>query len=203
MDLTDNQMIRDEAIQEIVNLSHTKEFVEVREIINVLQGRGLGMALFVFALPAAIPLPGLGINFAVAMPLLILTLQQVAGRKTIWLPKIIENKKIRSGSIQSVASSSARYINVMENIVKPRFGFISKGLLYNVSGLGGFLMALSVLVPLPLTNTVPSIGIAVMGLGVAMRDGVAVILGLMIGLLWISALLGISFFIFLGGLGLL
>jgi hypothetical protein len=50
-------------------------------------------------------------------------------------------------------------------------------------------MALMVCVPLPLTNTVPSLGIACMAIGVVMRDGLAVIAGAIIGLVWIFLLL--------------
>nr|MBX2834365.1 exopolysaccharide biosynthesis protein [Micavibrio sp.] len=42
--------------------------------------------------------------------------------------------------------------------------------------------------PLPLTNTIPSLGIAMIGLGLVLHDGLAVIGGMVIGLLWIAML---------------
>ena len=60
-------------------------------------------------------------------------------------------------------------------------------------------MALAVAVPLPLTNTVPAFGIALMSIGVLMRDGLAVIGGLIIGLAWVIAL--VSFVIIFGEQG--
>jgi len=49
-------------------------------------------------------------------------------------------------------------------------------------------MALSVAVPLPLTNTVPSFGIATMAVGVLTRDGLAVLFGALVGTLWVGGM---------------
>jgi hypothetical protein len=54
-------------------------------------------------------------------------------------------------------------------------------------------------VPLPATNTTPGIAIAVASLGLIARDGVLVLLGVILGLAWIAllvigfAILGPSF----------
>jgi hypothetical protein len=56
-------------------------------------------------------------------------------------------------------------------------------------------MSISVCIPLPLTNTVPSFGIALMSVGVVTRDGLAVIAGAIIGLLWVFALVFIVSFL--------
>ena len=64
-------------------------------------------------------------------------------------------------------------------------------------------MALSVTIPLPMTNTVPAFGIATMALGVIMRDGLAVIVGAVVGLAWVAMLLYVSIFLGLEGLDLI
>ena len=46
----------------------------------------------------------------------------------------------------------------------------------------------SILLPLPSTNTVPGIGVAIASLGLIERDGLLVILGLFIGFLWVALL---------------
>ena len=74
------------------------------------------------------------------------------------------------------------YVKKIEWFLKPRLGAVTQGVFSNFIGLAGLIMALSVTIPLPLTNTVPSFGIAVMALGVIMRDGLAVIMGAVVGL---------------------
>ena len=49
-------------------------------------------------------------------------------------------------------------------------------------------MALTVCIPVPLTNTVPSFGIALMSLGGIMRDGLMTLTGALIGIAWVSML---------------
>ena len=63
-------------------------------------------------------------------------------------------------------------------------------------------MALSVIIPLPLTNTIPSLGIALMAVGVIMRDGLAVIAGALIGMAWVALLCGIVIFLGTDGIDL-
>jgi len=49
----------------------------------------------------------------------------------------------------------------------------------------------SILVPLPSTNTVPGIGVAIVAFGLMARDGILVILGSIIGTAWIITLLAL------------
>ena len=46
----------------------------------------------------------------------------------------------------------------------------------------------SILVPLPSTNTIPGIGVAITAFGLMSRDGRLVILGMLIGMAWVSLL---------------
>ena len=47
----------------------------------------------------------------------------------------------------------------------------------------------SILVPLPATNTTPGIALAIAALGLLTRDGLLIIAGLILGLVWITLLL--------------
>ncbi|MCB1605337.1 MAG: exopolysaccharide biosynthesis protein, partial [Xanthomonadales bacterium] len=48
------------------------EHVTLDEVLKGFHERGFGFFLFIFALPTALPLPGLGINLIIALPLLLL-----------------------------------------------------------------------------------------------------------------------------------
>lgn len=156
------------------------------DIIQGLHERGIGMLLFIFALPAALPLPGLGINVIIALPLLLLTAQQAIGRHTIWIPERMKYKSVTKARFESVVKAAIPYIEKIELFIKPRLSFVTQGIFSHLIGLSGLIMALSVCIPLPLTNTVPAFGIALMAIGVVMRDGLAAIAGMLIGLLWVG-----------------
>ena len=92
-------------------------------------------------------------------------------------------------------SKALPYMRKIEHLIQPRLGFVTQGLFSNIIGILGFIMALSVCLPVPLTNTVPSLGIAIMAVGVIMRDGLSVTIGALIGTAWVLMLLLIVMFL--------
>ena len=172
------------------------------DLLEALHERGFGFLLFIFALPAAVPLPGLGINVIIALPLLFLTAQQAMGRHTIWIPEKMKYKSISRARFEAMLEHALPLISKIEVLIRPRLGVITQGTFGNLIGLVGLIMALSICVPLPLTNTVPAMGIALMALGVIMRDGLAVISGALLGLTWVTILMGILIFLGTEGLDL-
>ncbi len=161
--------------------------VKIDDILDAFHERGFGMILFIFALPMALPLPvPPGINILLASPLILLTAQQALGLKEIWLPQKIRQKSLSARSLIKMFDKAIPFVQKIELLAKPRLGFLTQGLTSNLIGLAGLIMALTICIPLPLTNTVPSLGIACMAVGVLIRDGLAVLVGGLIGLLWVS-----------------
>ncbi len=171
--------------------------VQVDDILDAFHERGFGMILFFFALPMALPIPvPPGINVLLASPLILLTGQQMLGFKEIWMPQSMRRKTISSKHLISVLTKAIPFVRKIEILARPRLGFLTQGISSHLIGLFGLIMALTICIPIPLTNTVPSLGIACMAVGVLMRDGLAVIAGAIVGLAWISLL------VFLGEAGL-
>lgn len=169
--------------------SVTGESITFAEILDAMHERGFGFLLLVFAFPMALPIPvPPGINVLLATPLLILTAQQAMGRHTIWFPQKIKQRSISKKSLSGMLLPTLPWLKRIEKISKPRLEFMTRGAFSYLIGVCGFIMALSVCVPLPLTNTVPSLGIALMSVGVIMRDGFAVMAGAVIGLAWVLLL---------------
>ncbi len=173
--------------------SVTQESISFGEILEAFHERGFGFFLFIFALPMALPLPvPPGINVLLASPLLLLTAQQALGRHTIWMPQAIKKRSLSKDKLDKIIDTSSPWLRRIQSLVFPRLGFITHGIFSNIIGLLGFIMALSVCVPIPLTNTVPSLGIALMAIGVLMRDGLAVLAGAIIGSAWVAMLVAVT-----------
>ncbi len=165
--------------------------ISVTQLLETFHERGFGFFLFFLALPAALPLPGLGINMIIAFPMLLLTFQQIMGRQTIWLPEKIKRRTISSTTLKKMIKVSMPWMIRLEVLIKPRLEFMTRGIALKIIGLLGFLMAFSVLFPVPLTNTVPSFGIVLMAIGVVMRDGLSVLAGAIIGTGWVIMLVSV------------
>jgi len=170
------------------------ENITIKALIEAFHERGFGLMLFFFALPAALPLPGLGINTIIALPLILLTAQQAVGRHSIWMPKKLNDKNLSQKTVFGFVDGAQPWIKRLEFFIRPRLGFITQGVFSHAIGALGFIMALAVAVPLPLTNTVPAFGIALMAIGVLMRDGLAVIGGAIIGIAWVATLVFVTLY---------
>lgn len=159
--------------------------VRVDEVLEAFHERGFGIILFIFSLPAAAPIPAPGINTLIAIPLLVLTVQMAIGRHTVWFPAFIRKQSLSRDLCGRMIDACLPWIVRIENYMKPRLGFITQGLFSKLIGVFGFIMALSGAVPLPLMNTVPAIGISLMAIGVIMRDGLIVLFGCVLGIVWV------------------
>lgn len=178
-----------------------EERVSIDTLLLAFHERGFGFLLLLFAMPMALPIPvPPGINVILASPLILLTAQQAIGRHTIWLPQFIRQKTLSRAKFDGLINGIIPWMRRIELLIRPRFGFVTQGFFSLLIGTAGFIMALSICVPLPLTNTIPSFGIALMAIGVLMRDGLAVLTGMTIGLAWVALLTG--FLIFAGTEGL-
>ena len=165
-----------------------QERTELRSIVNAFEDRGFAVLLFFLALPAALPVPAIGINMIIALPILLLTIQQIAGRHKIWLPEKVKARTMKTGHLHSFIDKSIPFVTFIEKFVSTRLDILCSPYFTRVLGVFGTLFALSITLPIPLTNTVPAMAIALMAIGIILKDGIAVILGILLGLFWISLL---------------
>lgn len=185
-----------------IDTKFTAEKVSIDNLLDAFHERGFGFLLLILSVPMALPLPvPPGINILLASPLILLTAQQAIGRHTIWLPQWMRKKTIKREVLSKIINTTLPWFERLETFVKPRMKFVTLGIFSNLIGFLGLIMALAICVPLPLTNTVPSLGIALMAVGVITRDGFAVISGAVIGILWIIALSTIIVFLGTEGIG--
>jgi hypothetical protein len=181
---------------EDVSAGLTQPETSMGELLDALHERGIAMILLIFALPMALPVPvPPGINIMLASPLVFLTAQQALGAHAIWLPEKLKKKTLKSDSLKSMITKTIPYMKKTELLIRPRAAFLTQDGPSRLFGLMGLIMALTVCIPVPLTNTIPSFGIALMSAGFIMRDGLAVLAGALIGICWVT-LLAVSVVIF-------
>ncbi len=167
----------------------TDEKISVSAIMEAFHERGFGILLFIFTLPAAVPIPMPGINTLIAIPLIVLTWQQTVGRHTVWMPEKVLKGHIDQGLFQKILDMTIPWVLRLEWFIKPRMGHMTEGRISHLIGFTGLIMAVCGALPLPFVNTAPAIGIAIMAIGVLMRDGLAVLVGMIFGLSWVIGVL--------------
>lgn len=161
--------------------------VSIGQMVETLGERAFGVLLVILALPVAVP--GLwGIPQIVSVPMLLLACQIALGRRTLWLPQRVLNREITADTFAMLVRRTTPILRWFEKVAHPRLSFLTHGLF---AQLAGVLMAgycISIMIPLPGTNTVPGIGVGIAALGLIERDGLLTFLGLLIGGLWVGLL---------------
>ena len=165
-----------------------EEGFSLREIFDRLDESAFGAGLFLLALPCCIPFL-YGVPQVVALPMLALAFQMVIGREEPWLPAKLAARKIDRKGLTQMAQGGRKWFGWIESIIRPRLSFITGRNSERVIGLFLFVFSASILVPLPLTNTVPGMAVAVTAFGLMQKDGLAVMGGIVLGTFWVGALI--------------
>lgn len=170
-----------------------EEGFTLREIMDRLDERAFGAALFMLALPCCIPFLYI-VPQIVALPMIALAAQMALGREEPWLPSGLANRRIDKEGLTNTSRGGRKWFGWVEVIARPRLTFLTGKGPERVIGLILCIFCASILVPLPMTNTVPGFAVAAASFGLIQRDGLLVLGGLILGSLWVSALvLGIVF----------
>ncbi len=165
----------------------TGEAVSIGQLVEALGERSFGVLLVVLALPVAIPAL-YGIPQIVSVPMLLLAGQIALGRTTLWLPQSVLHREIKADTFNTLVKRTVPLLGWLEMITKPRLSFLTHGIMAQFAGLLMCVYCISIMIPLPGTNTVPGIGVGIAALGLIERDGILTFIGLAIGGLWVGML---------------
>ncbi|WP_299626747.1 exopolysaccharide biosynthesis protein [uncultured Tateyamaria sp.] len=157
-------------------------------IMAQLHERAFGLFLLILALPCCIPFL-YGLPQIVALPLMFVSAQIVLGRRTPWLPRSLSARTFSAEGLGTLSRRSAPWLKRIEAFSRPRLTALTKAPLDRIVGLGLVLFSASILVPLPGTNSVPGLAVVIVAMGLLQRDGILVLLGMVLGTAWIGTLI--------------
>ncbi len=158
------------------------------DVIARLDERAFGFLLLLLALPCCLPFVYI-LPQIVALPMLALAGQLAMGSRHPWLPRKLNDRRFSIPAFAKVLARAEKYVGWVERIATPRLRPVTSPLALRFVGALMLIPAASILMPLPSTNTVPGIGVAIAAMGLIERDGVLVVLGLLIGFAWVALLL--------------
>ena len=165
--------------------SSTSDRILIQDIMEAMNAGGFGLVLMFFSLPVLIPLPP-PFPSLFSIPAVIFSLQMMLGLKAPKLPKYISQKTIKRSLLAKIVEDSSVHINRIESFLKPRLVFLSSGIFERIIGFFIFIFSLFILLPIPLSNFLPGIGILIISFGLIGKDGVVIIIGLLVGLIGIT-----------------
>ncbi|MFS2317114.1 exopolysaccharide biosynthesis protein [Maricaulis sp. D1M11] len=188
--MSHDEMPQGGLISALESLAETapEDGLSLGEFVDALGERAFGIILFAFALPVSIPFL-YGVPQVVAFPMMFLALQMLAGRDEPWLPSRFRERNLSLESLQRMARGGRKWFGWLETLARPRLLVLSAAGAERVIGLVFTVFCASIMIPLPATNTTPGIAIAIASLGLVTRDGLLILLGLVLGTAWIALLI--------------
>lgn len=167
---------------ENVVVVYRSDTLKVGEIKNTLHERGFGVLLAIAALPLCLPVPvPPGYTTFFSIPLFIFSVQMMLGMRAPWLPVWIENKEIKRSTMEKLIVKANPWLKKIEKRLQPRLTYISVHTWERIIGIFTFVFALSIALPIPLTNFPPGWGILIMSLGLLSKDGITILIGMIVG----------------------
>ncbi len=182
-----NPKIATHKIEDLVKTSPS-DHVAIFDLVRAMEGAGFGLTLMIFSFGILIPLPP-PFPSLIAVPLVIFSFQMMIGLKAPKLPNFIGKRKIKRSILITLVRKSAPYIGKVERILRPRLIFMTTILAERFLGLFTLAFSSFVLIPVPFSNLIPGLGILIISFGLIGRDGLVIILGIVIGFIGMAIFL--------------
>ena len=139
--------------------------------------------LLLIAFPA-LPVPTAGVTHVFEVIVMLLCLQLIIAKKALWLPQKWKNKHLGKIMEEKVVPKLIKYISKLEKISKPRMSkFLASTIGTSVFGILVLAFTLTAFLAPPLSglDTLPSIAVLLIALGIILEDILFVAIGTIIG----------------------
>jgi hypothetical protein len=198
--MTQPEQYRDDPDRSFVNLvammsrDSGPDGLSISEILDRLDERAFGIVILILAIPCLVPAL-YGVPQIVGVPIVLLAGQMLLGRREPWLPASWLRRRISREWLGRMADFADKRMRWIERLSKPRLRLMTSGAGERFAALMMILATLTII--LPMTNSVPSLGLTLMAAGLIERDGLFVLAGELVAMAWITALavvaLGLAF----------
>lgn len=191
-----NNNFSTKAIEDVVKNS-SSDNVAISDVINAMESVGFGLIMMIFAFGIIIPTPP-PFPSLISMPLVVFSFQMLLGYSAPRLPKRFSNLKVKRAILAMLIQKSSSIIRKIERFLKPRCLFMTKPLAEKITGFFMLLFSSFIVLPIPLSNYIPGLGILIASFGMLSKDGLVIICGILIGCLGIvisvtALIIGVEF----------
>ena len=168
-------------LQEWLDSDQEKTISGLEEVFGE---KSFAIAFILLMTISALPLPTGGVTHVFQVVTMLLALELIAQRRSIWLPKRWQKLKIPQKMQTKTLPSIIKMIRKVEKISRPRMaGFLETRISRTLFGVAvlGLAIAAFIAPPFSFLDTLPSIGILAISLGIIVGDIVIGIAGAIIG----------------------
>jgi hypothetical protein len=153
-------------------------------LIELFQEKSFAILFVLLLGVSALPLPTGGVTHVFEIVAILLALQLIIGRDEIWLPQRWRKLQVAGGERQRFINALMKIIRWFERFSRPHLRFLFDHRLTNIV-FGSIVIAGSVAAflapPFSGLDTLPSLGVVLVSLGVLLEDFVVVVVALIVG----------------------
>jgi hypothetical protein len=153
-------------------------------LIDAFGEKSFAVVFIVLMAVPALPLPTGGVTHVLEVITMLLALELIVGRRTVWLPERWKRQDLAGTSSTQFTSALLRRIRWLERFSHPRLRVMVvhrwSGVIF---GIAVFALSLVAFVAPPFSglDTLPALGVVVISLGVLLEDFLMTAVGLVIG----------------------
>jgi len=163
------------------------------DILAETSERGFSLVIGLLVLPFLFPLPP-GFTWLLGGGSLLLAAQMALGRRRPWLPKRIARFQFPHKFILKLLKNIQRVTGILQRIARPRLPKLAHNRrIWQLNGLCMVWLSILLLLPIPFTNPIPTIGILLFVVATLESDGLLMCISY-----GVTALISL-FFVLVGG----
>ncbi len=173
------------------------ERVSMRAMAQAHGPEAHGTLLLLLAMPCLLPVPGVGTVLGLGMAALAVAMWR--GHCTPCLPPRVAELELPRHWAQRVLIGLASAYALAGRHARARLGHLANSGQRSATALTVGLMAAIIVMPIPFGNVLPAVALVFIGLGLVFRDGLAMILGLLLSGLALVATIGLLLMVWILG----
>lgn len=157
----------------------------LHEIRDRLDERAYGLLILLLSIPCLVP--GLyGVPQIVGLIVILLAGQMLVGREEPWLPRWFLNLRCKGTWLKAMADFAESKLGWIDRLSRPRLRRFADGPGEKLAAV--FMILATLTIVMPLTNTIPSVALALLSVGLIQRDGLFVLAGCAVTTVWLTIL---------------
>ena len=164
-----------------LDADHDKTLGDLQEVFGE---RTFAVTILLLMAPAALPLPTGGVTHALEAITVLLAVEMVIGRRSVWLPASWRRRSLGPSITGKAIPAVVRVVRRCERYSKPRGAALLEGpWLWRVLGLlvGALATAAALAPPFSGLDTLPAMGVVLIALAILLQDLVLALVGFALG----------------------
>lgn len=170
-----------ETLEHILEISKS-ESIQISELFSNLGSKGFGIILVFLSLPSALPVPAPGYSTPFGIAIVLIAFQILIGKSSLKTPNSIKKIEFSPNSTQKILGFAIQLLSKIEPFIKPRLSQFQGKQLRPLIAINLILLASLMIIPIPLTNTLPAMVICLFGISICESDGLLTLISIILSL---------------------